>query len=102
MDTNMKTLNVNGRELQYKIFSDFSEYHGTYYWTKFYEGVTTKTSKKFLFFGETITTVEPNHVFTIHRNIESIHYTKKEIRELIEVQLALLDREDEIQRGEII
>ena len=36
------------------------------------------------------------------RNIESKNHTKKEVRDWIQYEVDLLNREDEIRRGEII
>ena len=90
---NMKTLTINNRTLQYTLCYHTSEY-GHSEWTEFYEGTITETHKKYWLFGKEITTTKPKKVFTIWRNIESKDYTKK--------QVELLDREDEIRRGEII
>lgn len=101
VDINMKTLTINNRTLQYKLCFDSFEY-GDSEWTEFYEGTITETHKKYWLFGEEITTVKPRKVFTIWANIESKHITKKEVRTWIEREVELLDREDEIRRGEII
>lgn len=97
----MKELTILGKTLQYEIMSDFNEY-GANSWTEFYYGVSTRTYKKYIFFGELITEVKPKHVFTIYKNIENKIYTQREIREAILRQLELLDREAQINRGEII
>lgn len=98
---NMKTLTINNRTLQYTLCYHTSEY-GHSEWTEFYEGTITETHKKYWLFGKEITTTKPKKVFTIWRNIESKDYTKKQVRDWIERQVELLDREDEIRRGEII
>ena len=97
----MKTLNVNGRVLQYELFWHSSEY-GTSEWTEFYEGTITETRKKYWLFGKEITNIKPKKVFTIWRNIESPDYTKKQIRALLEHEVEKLDRKKEIENGEII
>lgn len=97
----MKELTIQGKTLQYEIMSDVSEY-GANSWTEFYYGVSTRTYKKYIFFGELITEVKPKHVFTIWRDIENKQYTKKSIRKLIEHELELFGRAEEIARGEII
>ena len=96
----MKDLNVNGRTFQYEIFSDVSEY-GEIVFTEFYEGKETKTRRKFLF-GPEITEEVPHKVFTIDFDIEDTGYTKNDVRTILERNIELLDREDQIQRGEII
>lgn len=97
----MKTINVNGREFQYKVGYDCSEY-GDYYWTDFYEGTETETYKKWLFFGPTLTKEVGKWVFKVYLNIENPHLTKSEIRQHIERAVELLERKEEIERGEII
>jgi hypothetical protein len=98
---NMKTLTINNRELKYRIFWHSSKY-GECEWTEFYEGTTTKTYKRFCLFGKETTVVKPKYVFTIYRDIEDKSYTKKQVRDWIQYELDLLNREDEIMRGEII
>lgn len=98
---NLKTLEVNGVTLQYGVHHDCSEYGETSL-TRFYHGTITRTYKKYWLFGEVITNIEPKYVFTIWGDIESKSYTKKQLRKLIEHQLELMYREEEIDRGEII
>jgi hypothetical protein len=97
----MKTLTINNRTFQYEIFEDSTEW-GTYQYTEFYDGTITVTRKKYWLFGEKNTKTIPNHVFTIYNDIEDKTYTKKQVRGWIERQVELLDREEEIERGEII
>lgn len=98
---NMKTLTINNRKLDYEISYHSSEY-GESKWTEFYEGTITETHKKYWLFGKEITTIKPKKVFTIWRNIESKTHTKKQVRDWIQHEVELLNREDEIRRGEII
>lgn len=95
----MKELTIRGKTLQYKVF--VNEYD-SYDYTEFYMGTYTVSKRKYIFFGETITEVKHKHVFTIYKNIEDKHYSSIEIRELILRELGLLDREAQINRGEII
>lgn len=97
----LKTLEINGKELQYKMYCHTSEY-GSNTWAKFYIGTETKTYRKYYLFGEKIISIQPKYVFTIWKNIESEDYTKKQVRGWIERELELLDRKEEIKRGEII
>lgn len=92
----LKSLNINGITLQYEIGGEDDGF------TMFYMGVTTKTYRKYLLFGKRLTVDVPNYVFTIWRNIEDNAYTKKQVRGWIEHQLAFIDRQEEINRGEII
>ena len=98
---NMKTLTINNRTFEYEIFHHSSEY-GDSAWTEFYEGTMTETHKKYWLFGKKITTIKPIKVFTIWYDIESKNHTKKQVRDWIQRQVDLLNREEEIRRGEII
>jgi hypothetical protein len=98
---NMKTLTINNRTFQYELCYHSSEY-GNSEWTEFYEGTITETRKKYWLFGKEITTTQPKKVFTIWQNIESKNHTKKQVRDWIEKQIDLLNREEEIKKGEII
>jgi hypothetical protein len=97
----MKTLEINGVTLQYEKIYHNSE-HGESIWYRFYLGTTTRTYRKYWLFGERITVIEPNYVFTIWRDIESKLHTKKQVRAWIEHELELLNRKEELERGEII
>ena len=83
------------------MFESQSEY-GSSTWARFYMGNTTRTYRKYWLFGEKITVIEPKYVFTIWRDIESKDYTKKQVRGWIEHELELLNRAEEIRKGEII
>lgn len=97
----MKKIVINGQEFEYKVFLDCSEY-GEYEWTEFYQGEEIETYKRFVFFGKTITEVVPKLMFKLHINIEDSCYTKEDIREKLSRQVELLNRKEEIKRGEII
>ena len=97
----MKKVNIKGRELKYIVQYDCSEY-GDYYWTEFYEETYTKTYKKYWLFGPTLTKEEPIVLFQLSLNVEDEYYTKSDIRSRILRQLELLDRKEQIKRGELI
>ena len=97
----MKKVNVKGRELKYIVQNQCSEY-GDYYWTEFYEETYTKTYKKYWLFGPTLTKEEPIVLFQLSLNVEDEYYTKSDIRSRILRQLELLDRKEQIKRGELI
>lgn len=99
--SNFKNISINGREFQYERCYHESEY-GESTWYNFYEGYTTTTYKKYLFFGETITIKNPKLVFTVYQNIESERLTKLEVRRILEKEIELLERKEEINRGELI
>ena len=97
----LKTLFVNGQQFEYKVCSDVSEYD-TYSWTEFYRGVEAVTYRKYWLFGEKVTVYKPKFVFKIYHDIENKGYTKAEVRKWIEREVELLNRADEIEKGEII
>lgn len=97
----MKTINVNNREFQYELFYSSSEY-GINEWTEFYEGYLNETYRKYLLFGPILIRKIPIKVFQLDLCIEDESYTKAEIRRMIEKKIELLNRKQEIKRGEII
>lgn len=97
----MKTIEINGRKIQYEVLYDVSEYGDTYE-TVFYEGTQIVSKKKYLLFGETITKEVPREIFRLYFNIEDEGRTKSETRTIIERRLELLDRKAQIERGEIV
>lgn len=99
----MKKLEINGRTLYYKIKSfDCGEYGvSTCYETYFFLEPTKKVTK-YWFHGPIIEIENPDYVFKFTYSIESVKKTKKEIREALEKQIELLDRGEEIKKGEII
>jgi hypothetical protein len=97
----MKRIDVNGRTIEYEVFYDCSEYGDTYE-TVFYEGKQTVSRKKYFLFGETVSKEFPREIFRIYFNVEDEGRTKSEIRAIIERRLELLDRKEQIRRGELI
>jgi hypothetical protein len=97
----MKSIDVNGRKIEYEVLYDCSEYGETYE-TIFYEGTEVKTRKKFLLFGEKIEKLVPKEIFRLYLDIEDEGMTRSEARRKIERRLELLDRKEQIERGELI
>lgn len=98
----MKKIKINGQEFEYMLFSDVDGDSLSYYWTEFYQGTEIKTRKKYLFFGEKIFEVVPKKVFELRMDIEDHRFTKAQVREKIERQIELMNRKEEIERGEIV
>ena len=96
-----KSLDVNGRKIEYEVFYDVSEYGETYE-TAFYEGTQIVSRKKYFLFGEPVSKETPREIFRLYFNVEDEGRTKSEIRTIIERRLELLDRKDQIRRGELI
>ena len=97
----MTEITIGNRTLQFEVKCEANECD-SYEFTEFYEGTETVTRKKWLFWGETITTVKPKLVFTIYRDITSSKLTKEYWRREISKEIELLDRKDQITRGEYI
>lgn len=97
----MRSVTIKGKTFHYIIQYDCSEYND-YYWTEFYQETYTETYKKYWLFGPTLTREVPIILFKLGFNIEDKYFTKKYVRERIEIQVELLEREEEIKRGEII
>ena len=101
----MKEINIDGRVLKYQLMSDCSEYD-SWDWTEFYEGTETVTKKirsGWLDIFGTPTEVEvPKFVFKIDMSCENDRITKDEWRNKILKELDLLNRREELERGELI
>lgn len=97
----MEKITISGQEFQFEINEEYGEY-GTYHETNFYQGTETKTYRKYWLFGPKITVVRPKLAFTFSGSIKSNSFTKKSLREQLEKHVELLNRQAEIDRGEII
>ena len=100
-----KVITIEGRVYVYEVVSYDCGYYGadTCYYTKFVNPVPKiKTRKKYLLWGPEIEYTEYETLFTINCNIESSDYTKEEITQKIMKEINLLNRAEEIERGEII
>lgn len=97
----METITISGREFQYNIVWYDGEF-GDYAETVFYLGTKTETYRKYLLFGPMVTVEVPIEAFRFDGNIKSNKYTKEELRKKLEKKVELLDRQAEIDRGELI
>lgn len=61
-----------------------------------------KTRKKYWLWGPEIQYTEYEELFTINSDIESHDLSKKDITKMLNKEIALLNRKEEIKRGEII
>jgi hypothetical protein len=92
------TITIAGRTLTFEVFlSDESNDR-----TEFYEGTYTNTYKKWGLFGETITEELPKLVFTIEEAITNPKKSKEWWQKELTKEIELLDRKEEIERGEFI
>jgi hypothetical protein len=101
----MKEINIDGRILKYQLMCDCDEY-GTWEWTEFYEGteIVTKTVRSgwFDLFGTRVQVEKPKLIFTIEMSCDDDRITKEEWRKRILRELSLLNRREELERGELI
>lgn len=74
----MKTININGKEFQYKIVESI-DYDWHIIATEFYDGVKEIKHKKYWLFGPIITKTVPNYVYRLPYNIEDPSYSKESI-----------------------
>lgn len=102
-----KQIIINGTKWWYADTSysrgEFGEWNKTQ--TSFYDQPTTeKVSKLFVFFGPTETEYinDTPPKFSVDIDIEDPKYSKEAVKELIDAQLTILKRKQEIARGEII
>lgn len=97
----MKEITIGNRTLQFQVKCEANEAE-SYEYTEFYEGTETVSRKKWVFWGKTITEERPKLVFTIYSDICSTNLTKEYWRREINKKLELLDRRDQILKGEYV
>jgi len=101
----MKEIKIQNRTFLYNvIYQDCGDY-GMFECgvTNFYDPTPQiKKRKKYLFWGKNINYEKYKKLFHINCDIESPEYTKEEITKLIMHNIAILNRAEEIERGEII
>lgn len=101
----MKEINIDGRVLKYQLKGDCSE-HDCWEWTEFYEGTEiiykTVRSGFFDFFGTRVQVEVPKFIFRINWSCDDDSITKGEWRKRIAKELELLNRRDELEKGELI
>ena len=100
----MKKLEYKGRTFFYKIESGECGDHGGFscHETIFHRFVKVSTRKKYWLFGPDVIYDEYEELFKFDYNIENPTTTKEKLRADLDKQVALLDRYDEIKKGEIV
>ena len=101
----MKKLTYKNRKFLYKIKEHDCGDYGAFicYETEFYDAVPiVKTKKKYWLFGPKILYNKYNKLFSLWCNIESPGKTKKQIQKLLDKQIDLLNRIDEINNNKIV
>ena len=111
-DDEYKNIVFNNRKFKYKVVINYKykrpydggmtipEIVGCDTFTNFYEGYDNKVVEKRIF--STIIIEYPIYVFKLDFNIEDGEKSKKELRNLIEEKVKILDRRNEILKGDII
>lgn len=98
----MRKIIINDREFEYETcWISYGEDIGSDPFTYFYEGTETITKRKWILFGPKIEITQPKHMFTICGDSNDPLLTKDWWRRRIENKIELLNRADEIKRGEL-
>lgn len=101
----MKQIEIQGRTFLYEV-NRYSGDHDSsaYQITHFYKPTPLiKTRKKYLFWGPDVNYLEYERLFSLeYVDIESPKFTKEIITQKIMDKIAILNRAEEIERGEII
>lgn len=92
------TINIEGRELFFRVIINDDSYD----YTEFFQGTETITYKKWGLFGDAITEQVPKLVFTISKAMSDYELTKDWWRKKITKEVKLLERREQIERGEFI
>ena len=93
-----KTITIAGRTLSFQVILSDESYDRT----EFFEGTETYNYKKWILFGKTITKEIPKHVFTISEVITNPNISKKWWEKKILEEIKILERKEQIERGEFI
>lgn len=99
----MKEIKIDDRILQYRVFLDAGEY-GDNYLTQFYEGkeIVKKRAGFLGLFGPKVEVEQPKKVFAIYEDAENPKLTKAWWKVRIAAELELLNRKEQLERGELI
>ena len=101
----MKSITYKDRNFLYEVEAFACGDYGTFncYETVFYDAIhTVKTRKKWWLFGPIVEYNVYNKLFKLYCNIESPGITDIEIRALLDIEIVLLNRRNEINKGNII
>ena len=99
-----KSITILGKKFFYNNWDYVDEYGFQYSGTEFFISTKLKYEKKgFLgLFGPIIEIEVPNVLFSVTFDIENPRWTKTELRAKLEKEVELLNRKDEIKKGELI
>ena len=99
-----KELTIDNRKLLYRItFTDNGWPDEGHYETIFYDSEPKiREERKYVFFGPKHDVEYYEYMFTLNFSIDSEHYTKLELRNIIKREVDLLSRKEQIINGDII
>jgi hypothetical protein len=98
----MKQINYNGTILHYEVVQDEGRFTILSRRTIFYNGTESVPRRKYCLFGPNEAVMKPKYFCTLWFDIENPMYSKEEIRKNLDAAIAVINRKDEIARGEII
>lgn len=98
----MKHIKIMGDDFKYVVNYECSEMD-YWEWTEFYKETVSHCRRKYMgIFGPIVITEEPLILFRVGFNIEDPIRTKEELRSILNRKVELLNRGEEIKRGELI
>jgi hypothetical protein len=97
METNEKIVTVDGHTLIYQQVREngFDK-------VIFYQDYNINKSRKYILFGDIIEEKEPIVLFHIYANLNNVYKTKKWWYNEIRHHLHIVERKEEIQKGDIL
>ena len=100
MNTNKIT--IKERDFFYQELVQVDAGDNEYKYTIFYQDTYVEKYKKYLFFGPIIEKTQPKTLFSVPYHITDPNITKNELRTYLERKVELLNRKEEIAKGELI
>jgi hypothetical protein len=99
----MKEITIQGRTFQYETWwESYGEDVGADPVTIFYDGKQTVNYRKWWIFGPVLQREEPKEVFRIYADSEDAKLSKTWWSDKIRDKIELLNRKEEIEKGELI
>jgi hypothetical protein len=99
----MKAITIGERTFEYQTaWISYGDVAGDEPVTIFYSGTKLVTKKKWWLFGPSIQTEVPKEVFRIYADSDDKELSKSWWRKRIEGEIDLLNRKEELEKGELI
>jgi hypothetical protein len=106
---NMRSVTIDGRTFHYETYESNDSEWGSSYWTDFYEGYeevekTVWCGHLFAWFKfKKVKVMVPKFAFVLHgMDANNPNITKEEWKKKISREIELLNRSEELRRGELI